>query len=104
MKHHHRPVQLPALPRPYPAGRQPKPTDSDRTRPLLLLVLLLQGLTLLLVAGGGAPTVLPPGALPPSAQSQSASVDVLAGHSEFTHERHRLEVAPLRQEVQSDEH
>jgi hypothetical protein len=47
MSNHHRNVQLPAFPRPYPVRRPSRPVTPERRQPLLWLVLLLQGLTLL---------------------------------------------------------
>lgn len=52
MTRHHRDLHLPAFPRPYPVKRDRRPShplEPDNLRPLLWLVLLLQGLTLLLL-------------------------------------------------------
>jgi hypothetical protein len=52
MSNHHRNVQLPAFPRPYPVRRPSRPVTPERRQPLLWLVLLLQGLTLWLLVVG----------------------------------------------------
>ena len=65
MRNHHRNVQLPTFPRPYPVRRPSKPMAPERLQPLLWLVLLLQGFTLLMLVAGPSPDHLhPPG--PPS--------------------------------------
>ena len=58
MTRHHRDLRLPAFPRPYPMKgdkRSPHPVERESLRPLLWLVLLLQGLTLLLLVAGPFP-------------------------------------------------
>jgi len=55
MRNHHRNVQLPTFPRPYPVRRPSRPVTPERQQPLLWLVLLLQGLTLLLLVVGAFP-------------------------------------------------
>jgi len=59
MTRHHRDLRLPAFPRPYPAKRglppRPRAADPESLRPLLWMVLLLQGLTLLLLVVGPSP-------------------------------------------------
>lgn len=65
MARHHRDLGLPAFPRPYPVKRDkrsPHPVERESLRPLLWLVLLLQGLTLLLLVAGPFPgRFQPPG-------------------------------------------
>jgi len=55
MRNHHRNVELPNFPRPYPVRRPSSHVASERLQPLLWLVLLLQGLTLLLLVVGAFP-------------------------------------------------
>ena len=55
MRNHHRNVELPNFPRPYPVRRPSSHVASERRQPLLWLVLLLQGLTLLLLVVGAFP-------------------------------------------------
>ena len=55
MSNHHRNVQLPTVPRPYPVRRPSRPVTPERRQPLLWVVLLLQGLTLLLLVVGAFP-------------------------------------------------
>jgi len=58
MTRHHRDLRLPAFPRPYPVKRDRRPShpvEAESLRPLLWLVLLLQGLTLLLLVAAPFP-------------------------------------------------
>lgn len=48
MNRHHRDLRLPSFPRPYPEKQPSRPFETECLRPLLIL-LLLQGLTLLLL-------------------------------------------------------
>jgi len=71
MTRHHRDLRLPTLPRPYPVSRDRRPSHQvapEGLRPLLWLVLLLQGLTLLLLVAGPFPGRLQPPGLPSTSQ------------------------------------
>ena len=68
MRNHHRNVQLPTVPRPYPVRRPSKPMAPERLQPLLWLVLLLQGFTLLMLVAGPSPDHLHPPGLPSISQ------------------------------------
>ena len=68
MSNHHRNVQLPTFPRPYPVRRPSKPMAPERLQPLLWLVLLLQGFTLLMLVAGPSPDHLHPPWLPSISQ------------------------------------
>jgi len=74
MSNHHRNVQLPAFPRPYPVRRPSRPVTPERRQPLLWLVLLLQGLTLLLLVVGDFPMRQQPGEIPFSSRPSLAAL------------------------------
>jgi hypothetical protein len=64
MKRHHSELRLPTFPRPYPVRRPSRPVENERLRPLLLLVLILQGLTLLFLVAGPIQVHLQPRGIP----------------------------------------
>ena len=68
MSNHHTYVQLPSFPRPYPVRRPSSPVTPERQQPLLWLVLLLQGFTLLMLVAGPSPDHLHPPGLPSISQ------------------------------------
>ena len=71
MSRHHRDHHLLAFPRSYPVRRDQrlaKPVEPEHLQPLLSLVLLLQGLTLLLLVAGPFPVRLHPPGLPSTSQ------------------------------------
>lgn len=83
MTRHHGDLRLPAFPRPYPVKRDkrsPHPVERISLHPLLWLVLLLQGLTLLLLVAGPSPQR----PLPSMSQPGLAALhDIQAIHSPF---------------------
>jgi hypothetical protein len=87
MERHHRELRLPTFPRPYPVWRPSRPVKTERLRPLVLLVLILQCLTLLFLVTGPIPVRLQPRGIPSPSQislsglhaSQAISSTLLRG-------------------------
>ena len=100
MSDHHRNVQLPSVPRPYPVRRPSRPVAPERQQPLLWLVLLLQGLTLLLLVVGAFPMRQQPGEIPfssrPSLAALFSSQPIPAPMTTSTGEAPRSKGAPFQ--------
>ena len=100
MSNHHRNVQLPTFPRPYPVRRPSRPVTPERRQPLLWLVLLLQGLTLLLLVVGAFPMRQQPGEIPfssrPSLAALFSSQPIPAPMTPSTGEAPRSKGAPFQ--------